>query len=161
GNFLIGSYTGSGVGLSTSADAVNLFNASGNRVTGVQFGASTTGFSFDNTLGIGSAKLPLPSITTLSAAGINGAFLPPDRAETGSPGAGRVIPCAVWPPHAEGCNGTDDDCNGLVDDGFGPGVVGASADTAALWPPDHRMVGVHVNVSVTGACPTACAAAPV
>ena len=40
----IGSYSGSGVGLSTSGDAVNLFDGAGNRVTGVSFGASTTGF---------------------------------------------------------------------------------------------------------------------
>lgn len=77
--FLIGSYTGSGVGLSTSADAVNLFNPSGKLVTGVQFAASTTGFTFDNSAG-------LATLTSLSAAGINGAFLAPDGVETGSPG---------------------------------------------------------------------------
>ena len=49
--FVIGSYTGSGVGLSTSGDAVNLFNPSGTLITGVQFGAATTGFTFDNTAG--------------------------------------------------------------------------------------------------------------
>ena len=77
--FLIGSYTGSGVGLSTSGDAVNLFNPSGSLITGVQFGASTTGFTFDNTAG-------LATVTTLSVAGVNGAFLAPDGIETGSPG---------------------------------------------------------------------------
>ena len=78
--FVIGSYTGSGVGLSTSSDAVNLFNATGTHITGVQFGAATTGFSFDNTAG-------LATVTTLSVAGVNGAFLSPDGIETGSPGA--------------------------------------------------------------------------
>jgi uncharacterized protein YjiK len=77
--FVIGSYTGSGVGLSTSGDAVNLFNTSGAFVTGVQFGNATTGFSFDNTAG-------LATVTTLSVAGTNGAFLSPDNIETGSPG---------------------------------------------------------------------------
>ncbi len=77
--FLIGSYTGSGVGLSTSGDAVNLFNPSGKRITGVQFAASTTGFTFDNTAG-------LATVTTLSVAGVNGAFLAPDGIETASPG---------------------------------------------------------------------------
>jgi Lamin Tail Domain len=77
--FLIGSYTGSGVGLSTSTDAVNLFNPSHQRVTGVTFGASTTGLSFDNTAG-------LATVTQLSAVGVNGAFLAPDGIETGSPG---------------------------------------------------------------------------
>ena len=77
--FLIGSYSGSGVGLSTSSDAVNLFNPSGKRMTGVTFGASTTNFSFDNTAGN-------TALTTLSVAGVNGAFLAPDGVETGSPG---------------------------------------------------------------------------
>jgi uncharacterized protein YjiK len=80
--FAIGSYTGSGVGLSTSGDAVNLFTPSGTLVTGVQFGASTTNVSFDNTAG-------LATVTTLSAVGVNGAFLSPDNVETGSPGRTR------------------------------------------------------------------------
>ena len=77
--FLIGSYAGSGVGLSSSGDAVNLFNSSAKRITDVQFAASTTGFTFDNTAG-------LATVTTLSAAGVNGAFLALDGVETGSPG---------------------------------------------------------------------------
>ncbi len=77
--FVIGSYTGSGVGLSSTADAVNLFNSSGTLITGVQFGAATTGFTFDNTAGLGT-------VTTLSVAGTNGAFLSPDNIEVGSPG---------------------------------------------------------------------------
>jgi hypothetical protein len=77
--FLIGSYTGSGVGLSTSGDAVNLFNPAGKLIAGVQFGAATTGFSFDNTAG-------LSTVTSLSVAGVNGAFLAPDGIETASPG---------------------------------------------------------------------------
>jgi uncharacterized protein YjiK len=78
--FLIGSYTGSGVGLSTSSDAVNLFNSTKQRMTGVTFGASTTNFSFDNTAGA-------TALTTLSVFGVNGAFhAAGDAAETGSPG---------------------------------------------------------------------------
>lgn len=43
----IGSYTGSGVGLSSAGDGVVLFNASGSEVTPrVSFGAATTGSSF-------------------------------------------------------------------------------------------------------------------
>ena len=41
GGFLIGFYGGSGVGLSSSADGVNLFDAVGNVITGVSFGASS------------------------------------------------------------------------------------------------------------------------
>lgn len=84
--FSIGSYSGGGVGLSTGGDAVNLFDASGNRVTGVSFGVSTTGRTFDNTAGVGSTTLPLPPVTLLSTAGINGAFVGVAGAEIGSPG---------------------------------------------------------------------------
>ena len=35
-----------GVGLSTTGDTVNLFNSAGKPVTGVQFGAATTGLTF-------------------------------------------------------------------------------------------------------------------
>src|SRR5882724_8726072 len=61
--FLIGHYGGSGVGLSTGGDAVNLFAAAGHPVTGVAFGASPASApfaSFDNTAGLGAATLPLP-----------------------------------------------------------------------------------------------------
>ena len=78
--FLIGSYTGSGVGLSATADAVNLFNPSGKLISNVSFGASTSNVSFDNTAGL------VGTITTLSVAGTNGAFLAPDGVETASPG---------------------------------------------------------------------------
>lgn len=75
---LIGAYGGAGVGLSSSADAVNLFDAAGVRVTGVTFGASVTARTFDNAAGISGA------ISTLSTAGVNGAFTA--GTETGSPG---------------------------------------------------------------------------
>ena len=74
----IGSYSGGGIGLSTDGDAVNLFDAGGNRVFGVTFGASTTGFTFDNAAGA-------TAVTTLSVAGRNGAYT--IGGETGSPGA--------------------------------------------------------------------------
>ncbi|AFY32946.1 SdiA-regulated domain-containing protein [Calothrix sp. PCC 7507] len=84
--FTIGTYSGAGIGLSTGGDEVNLFDAIGNRITGVSFGTSTTGFTFNNAAGLGSATLPLPTISTLSVAGVNGAFLASDGVETGSPG---------------------------------------------------------------------------
>jgi lamin tail-like protein len=73
----VGSYKGSGVGLSTGGDAVNLFDAFGNRVTGVTFGASTDAVSFDNTDGA-------TALTTLSVLGRNGAYKA--GGELGSPG---------------------------------------------------------------------------
>ena len=84
--FTIGTYSGSGVGLSTGGDAVNLFDAAGRRVTGVVFGSSSTGFTFDNAAGIGRRTLPLPAISTLSVVQVNGAFLSATGLETGSPG---------------------------------------------------------------------------
>jgi uncharacterized protein YjiK len=91
----IGTYGGSGVGLSTGGDAVNLFNGLGSRVTGVSFGASpsTSPFgSFDNTAGLGGTNTPAPSITLLSAVGVHGAFLAHDGIEIGSPGVDFVPP---------------------------------------------------------------------
>lgn len=85
--FQIGTYGGSGIGLSTTSDAVVLFDSGEARVTGVQFGASTTGFSFDNTAGLGGTSAPFPTLGTLSVAGVNGAYVA--GAETGSPG---VVP---------------------------------------------------------------------
>lgn len=86
---LIGAYGGSGIGLSGSGDAVNLFDAAGTLVTGVSFGAATASATFDNAAGAGSRTLPLPAITTLSVVGVGGASLSANGSETGSPG--RII----------------------------------------------------------------------
>ena len=75
----VGTYTGSGIGLSTDGDAVNLFDAVGTRITSITFGASTTFFTFDNAAGVSGA------VNTLAVAGVNGAFS--TGGMTGSPGA--------------------------------------------------------------------------
>ncbi|MBO0721915.1 MAG: SdiA-regulated domain-containing protein, partial [Blastocatellia bacterium] len=83
-NLQIGSYSGSGVGLSTGGDQVNLFDSAGTLQVGVVFGPSPAGPfpSFDNAAGLNNATISL-----LSAAGINGAFIAVnDPAEIGSPG---------------------------------------------------------------------------
>jgi hypothetical protein len=78
----IGSYTGSGVGLSSSSDGVNLFTGGGSFVTGVSFAVATTGFSFDNHAGASGA------ISGLSVAGAFGAFTSANvLGNVGSPGA--------------------------------------------------------------------------
>ncbi|RKQ90329.1 uncharacterized protein YjiK [Solirubrobacter pauli] len=69
----IGFYSGSGIGLSTDGDAVNVFDASGTRVSGFSFGPAVTGFTFENVDGV-----------KLSVAGVNGAWTV--AGETGSPG---------------------------------------------------------------------------
>ena len=79
----IGNYTGSGVGLSTSGDAVNVFNASGVLQADVSFGASPSSplATFDNAAGINGV------ISKLSVVGVNGAFVAAnDSSEIGSPG---------------------------------------------------------------------------
>lgn len=69
----VGFYSGSGIGLSTDGDAVNVFDAAGTRVSGFSFGAAVTGFTFENVDGV-----------KLSVAGVNGAWTV--AGETGSPG---------------------------------------------------------------------------
>ncbi len=92
--FTIGNYGGAGVGLSQTADEVNIYNAGGTEVVGVGFGVSATGVSFDNAAGIGSATQPDPLISTPSVVGVNGAFSSANAVagqpnEIGSPG---VVP---------------------------------------------------------------------
>jgi hypothetical protein len=85
----IGSYSGSGVGLSTGADEVVLFDSAGNVVTAIGFGASPSSApfaTFDNTAGAGGTTLPFPLVSTLSAVGVNGAFVAAGANEIGSPG---------------------------------------------------------------------------
>jgi len=87
--FQIGTYSGSGIGLGTGGDQVNVFNAGGARLTGVKFGSATTNVSFDNAAGLGSFTAPPPTISTLSAEGVNGAFKTHDQ--IGSPGATKTV----------------------------------------------------------------------
>ncbi len=65
----IGSYGGTGVGLSTGGDAVNVFNSAGTVLARVDFGTSIAGSTFDNAAGLNSVTL-----TTFSSLGVNGAF---------------------------------------------------------------------------------------
>ena len=84
----IGSYTGSGLGLGTGGDAVNLYNRFHVLRASVNFGPSPTATpipSFDNAAGINFAGISL-----LSVAGVNGAFIAANAAEVGSPGAVAV-----------------------------------------------------------------------
>ena len=81
----VGTYTGSGIGLSSGGDAVNLYNTSNVRQANVSFGASPSAApfgTFDN-----AAGLSFSGISQLSAVGVNGAFVAANSAnEVGSPG---------------------------------------------------------------------------
>ena len=91
----LANYGGSGVGLSTSGDSVNIFNSSGTLITRVDFGAaSSTGGTFDNTAGLNNVTL-----ATVSAVGVNGAFASLAGGEIGSPGIDATpvpIPAAFF-----------------------------------------------------------------
>jgi VCBS repeat-containing protein len=79
-----GTYTGSGIGLSTGGDGVNLYNASGVLQASVSFGTSPTSplGTFDNGAGINGG-----TISTISSVGTNLAFAAPgDATQIGSPG---------------------------------------------------------------------------
>lgn len=89
----IGNYTGTGVGLSTTADAVNIYNAAGVLQANVSFAASDAIApfqTFDNAAGLNNA-----AISTLSVAGVNGAFAAVTGSQVGSPG---TIAAAVPEP---------------------------------------------------------------
>ena len=94
---LVGSYTGSGVGLSTTTDAVNLYSSANVLQAGVAFGASPTGpyASFDNAAGLNNV-----TIGQLSAAGVNGAFAAAnDGNEIGSPRCDSCPTCYITGYH--------------------------------------------------------------
>ncbi len=93
--FKIGTYSGSGVGLSTSGDAVAVFDGAGNLKASVTFGASPSALqTFDNSAQINSTSLVNhATISTLSTAGTNGAGAAAgDASETGSPGSAAAFP---------------------------------------------------------------------
>jgi len=96
----VGYYSGSGIGLSTGGDGVNLFNAGGTIQASVSFGpadATSPYQTFDNTVALNNA-----SISLLSVAGVNGAFVAANSVgEIGSPGYSapgvlRVTEVAPW-----------------------------------------------------------------
>jgi uncharacterized protein YjiK len=96
-NLQIGTYQGSGVGLSTGGDAVNLYNSSGLLQASVSFGASPAGpvfATFNNAAGLNNT-----TISQLSIAGQNGAFIAVNDAnEIGSPGTvGKLFISEVAP----------------------------------------------------------------
>lgn len=85
---IVGNYGGSGVGLSASADAVNIFSGTGAVIARVDFGASTlTTGTFNNAAGLNNV-----TITQKSVVGTNGAFLSVTGSEIGSPASVAAVP---------------------------------------------------------------------
>ena len=93
----IGTYSGSGVGLSTGGDAVNLFNATGQLQASVSFGASPAGpyATFNNGAGINNN-----TISSLSVVGVNGAYIalnsPTEIGSPGTIGSTLITEVAPW-----------------------------------------------------------------
>lgn len=89
--FQIGTYSGSGIGLSTDGDAVNIYNASGVKQANVSFGVSDGNApyqSFDNAAGLNNVQ-----ISQFSAVGTNGAHIAlGNPGEIGSPGMIAAVP---------------------------------------------------------------------
>jgi hypothetical protein len=87
----VGYYSGSGIGLSTNGDAVNIFNAAGVVQASVGFGASDATVpyqTFDNAAGLTNT-----TISQLSVVGMNGAFVAANSVnEIGSPGSIAAVP---------------------------------------------------------------------
>jgi|GEM_PF-483937 len=114
-NLQIGSYSGSGVGLSTGGDAVNLYDASGVVRASVSFGGATTSapfLSFNNAAGASSVSL-------LSSAGVAGAFVARnDSNEVGSPGGIGNLP-TTFNFSASSYSSTE----GTVNNGLTPATV--------------------------------------
>jgi hypothetical protein len=73
---------------------VNIYDAVGNLVTGVGFGATSLGITLDNAAGAGTSTLPDPIISTNSVVGVNGAFSSANvgSASTNEIGSPGVVP---------------------------------------------------------------------
>lgn len=78
----VGNYSGSGIGLSSDGDGMNLFHT-GTNYSGVSFGAATSGLSFFWTYSTAPGT-PVSGGPSLSVSGQNGAYQA--GADTGSPG---------------------------------------------------------------------------
>jgi uncharacterized protein YjiK len=122
-NLQIGSYSGSGIGLSTGGDAVNLYDTTSPtpvRRVNVSFGiapSSAPFASFDNT-----AAVNVGAVTLKSVPGVNGAFIAAnDPNEVGSPGtvvSSGPLDFALWlagKGYASFGPGTDSDRDGVTD----------------------------------------------
>jgi uncharacterized protein YjiK len=84
-------------GLSTGGDQVNVYNALGQHVAGVEFGASPGSApftTFENPQGLGSGSGTAPLLTTMASSGADGAFAVDGGNEVGSPGT-AVVPTPV------------------------------------------------------------------
>ncbi len=137
----VGTYTGSGVGLSTTSDAVNLFNAAGVLQASVTFGASPAGPSlptFDNGAGLDNT-----AISQLSVAGIhNAAAAVNDPNEIGSPGTASNLAITEVAPWSSS--------SPVAADWFEVTNTGAAAVNIAGWKIDDNSNAFSAAVPLSG-----------
>jgi VCBS repeat-containing protein len=160
----IGTYFGSGVGLSTSGDAVTVFDSAGSARASIAFGSATNNVTFDNTAQLNSTSTTTHVTTsTLSATGTNGAFTAAnDATEIGSPGSAGGVPAPVnHAPTAIGLTGeittlADDTSMAnhvkvasiiVNDDGLGTNNLSLSGTDAALFEVDST--GLYLKAGTT------------
>ncbi|HEY4277424.1 MAG TPA: lamin tail domain-containing protein [Conexibacter sp.] len=138
----IGWYSHSSVGLSKDEDEVNVYDDLGAKVTGVAFGVSNSGQTFDNAAGLGSTTLPDPLITALSNSGVHGAFT--SGGETGSPGTTN-FPLAITEVSPTGSGNTT-----YAADWFELTNDGSSTVNLAAWRIDDSHNDVTAGGTLTG-----------
>ncbi len=156
----VGSYSGSGIGLSTGGDAVYLFDSAGTRMTGVTFGASGGSApytTFDNAAGVAGA------ISQMSSVGVNGGYAinPAEGQEIGSPGTIGGVPAPVnQAPTAISLTGEITTIAentstatrikvasiGVTDDGLGTNVIAVTGPDAAFFEADAT--GLYIKAGV-------------
>jgi hypothetical protein len=136
----IGAYNGSGVGLGTGGDAVNLFDGSGKVQANVTFGTATTNLTFDNAAGLDGT-----AISQLSAVGVNGAFAAPnDSNQIGSPG---TIQNAVVPNTPPAVVGLAQGASGVFGDSTTPLFSGANGFPFTVTDAETALNALDVQIS--------------
>jgi hypothetical protein len=85
----VGTYSGSGVGLNNSGDAVNIYTSTGALVDGVILGTATKGVTF-------GWDPVTRALSGLSQLGVNGAFTAAQDGDIGSPGVVVAPEPSAW-----------------------------------------------------------------
>ncbi len=130
----IGSYSGSGIGLSTGGDGVNLFDSTGTRRSGITFGASPAVppyATFDNTFGLNNTV-----ISELSDRAVHGAFTAVNSTnEIGSPGNLNKVVVSEVAPWSSGSSPAGADWFELSNVGSAPvDITGWKMDDSSQSP---------------------------
>ena len=131
----VGSYTGSGVSLSSGGDGLVIFDATGRELSRVSFGAATTGITFSWAYEAGGV-LATSFTGTFSIAGTDGAFVSAGTpANTGSPGLSIT---AAEIPNLNWANGPNLGGSGIWNNGNTNWSASSSTIAGVPWAADKR-----------------------